>query len=183
MEPTTRRIVRFLATDLDGNMRVDAALRRIKGINFMLSNAVCLATKIDARKKIGTLNDSELKTLENAIKNPAFPPWMLNRRKDAESGNDVHLVGSDLDLRKRDDINFMKRIRSYKGVRHEFGLPVRGQRTRSSFRTQKTVGVSKKGAKQAAAPAAAPKAAAQPKAAGPAPKAAAPAAKPAPAKK
>ena len=163
---TTRRIVRFLATDLDGNLAVGSALRRIKGVSHMFSNAVCLATNMDAKKKIGTLNEGELKLLESAIKNPQLPSWMLNRKKDIESGKDIHLVGSDLDLRKREDINFMKRIRCYKGVRHEFGLPVRGQRTRSSFRTQKTVGVSKKGAKQAAAP-----------------KAAAPAAKPAPAKK
>lgn len=175
--PATRRIVRFLATDLDGNLAVGSALRKIKGVSHMFSNAVCLATNMDAKKKIGILNESELKLLESAIKNPAsveMPRWMLNRKKDMESGTDIHLIGSDLDLRLREDINAMRRMRCYKGVRHEFGLPVRGQRTRSSFRTQKTVGVSKKGAKQAAAPKAAPAAAPKtgaPKAAASAPKA------------
>jgi len=81
----------------------------------------------------------------------------VNHRKYIETGKDLHVVGSELDLKKREDINFLKRMRAYRGVRHEFGLPVRGQRTRSSFRTQKTVGVAKKkviaAAKAAAAPA------------------------------
>ncbi len=176
MEQTaTRRIVRFLSTDLDGNMSVYTALRKIKGISHMFSNAICMSTGVDAKKKLGTLNESDLKILENAIKNPSFlPSWMLNRRKDIEAGKDAHLIGSNLDLVRREDINFMKRIRSYKGVRHELGQPVRGQRTRSSFRTQKSVGVSKKGAKQAAAPKPAAPTAAKP---APAAKAAAPAKK------
>ena len=32
---------------------------------------------------------------------------------------------------------FMKKIKSYRGIRHMFGLPVRGQRTRSNFRPNK----------------------------------------------
>lgn len=146
-----KRIVRLLATDIDGSLPVRRALRRIKGISFMFANAVCTAMNLDGNKKIGTMSDQELKAVEEFIKAPKLPVWMLNRRKDPESGQDLHLTMANLDLRRRDDINLMKRIRSYKGVRHETGQPVRGQRTRSTFRTQKTVGVMKKKAMAAKA--------------------------------
>lgn len=151
MEP--KRIVRFMATDLPGTLAVERALRRIRGVGKNFSRAVCIATTIDPRQKIGLLSDGELADIEKLIRNPPFPRWMLNRRKDPESGEDRHLVGSALDFQKMEDINTMKRIRSYKGVRHSLGQPVRGQRTRSSFRTQKSVGVTKKSARQAAKPA------------------------------
>jgi small subunit ribosomal protein S13 len=150
---TVKRIVRLLATDLDGELNVGRALKKIKGIGFVFSRAICTISGIAPEKKIGTLSEEELKKLEDCIKNPAeLPKWLLNRRKDWESGIDAHLVGSSLDLRKREDINLLKRIRSYRGIRHELGLPVRGQRTRSSFRTQKTVGVTKKTARMQATP-------------------------------
>ena len=148
----TRKMIRLMATDLDGNMSVEKALRKIKGIGFMLSNAVCIATQTDPRKKVGNLSDIELKKLEDFIKNPQLPVWMLNRRKDTETGEDLHLTGAILDLRKREDINTLRRIRAYRGIRHEMGQPVRGQRTRSTFRTQRSVGVTKKSARAAPAP-------------------------------
>ena len=118
----------------------------------MFSRSVCTATGIDGRRKVGMLSETEVKTLENFVKKPQLPTWMLNRRKDNETGDNIHLTMSDLDLKKREDINTMRRIRAYKGIRHELGQPVRGQRTRSSFRTQKTVGVSRKAIQQAAKP-------------------------------
>ncbi len=72
------------------------------------------------------------------------PKWMLNHRKDYETGEDIHLIGSDIDMRLRDEINIMKKIRSYKGIRHERGLPARGQRTRANNRSGLTLGVSKR---------------------------------------
>lgn len=152
MEP--RKIVRFLATDLPGNLAAERALRRIKGIGKTFSHALCLTSKVDPKKKIGLLSDSELQELAQAITNPTFPRWMLNRRRDPETGTDLHFTGSILDLRQRDDINTLRRIRAYRGVRHSLGQPVRGQRTRSSFRTQKSVGVMKKAARAAQKPAA-----------------------------
>lgn len=140
----TRKIVRFMEADIDGNTPLRKGLMRIKGVGFVLSNAVCLTTKLDPRKKMDMLSQEELKALENAIRNPTFPSWMLNRRKDMESGNDKHVFGNELQLVKREDINILRRIRAYRGIRHETGQPVRGQRTRSSFRTNKTLGVSKK---------------------------------------
>jgi len=69
---------------------------------------------------------------------------MFNHRKDYETGNDIHLTGSEIDMRLRDEINIMKKIRSYRGIRHERGLRARGQRTRSNNRSGLTLGVSKK---------------------------------------
>jgi small subunit ribosomal protein S13 len=75
---------------------------------------------------------------------------MVNRPSDWETGEDVHLFSSDVELRLRDDINRMKMIRCYRGIRHEQGQKVRGQRTRSNGRTGLTVGVIKKTAIAAA---------------------------------
>jgi small subunit ribosomal protein S13 len=69
---------------------------------------------------------------------------MLNRRRDPLTGDDKHLTGVDLMLAVADDINIMKKTHSYKGIRHDRGLRVRGQRTRSTGRTGATVGVSRK---------------------------------------
>ena len=65
---------------------------------------------------------------------------MLNRQKDFEVGKNKHLVGSDLDLRKEFDIKRLKKIKSYRGLRHLVGLPMRGQRTRSHFRKNRSKG-------------------------------------------
>ena len=152
-----KRIVRLLATDIDGNLSVERALRKIKGISFMFSRAVCIKSDVDRKKKIGLVTEAELKNLERIIKTHEMPAWMVNRRKDLETGKDLHVVMSDLDLKRREDINLLKRMHSYKGVRHELGQPVRGQRTRSSFRTSKSVGVSRKKIIAAAKPAPAAK--------------------------
>ncbi len=158
MAQETRRIVRLMTTDIDGNLVIVRALRRVKGVSFMMASSICTKMNIDPRRKLGDFNDEEVKRIESFIRTPELPEWMLNRRKDPETGETRHLTMSDLDLRKREDINTMRRIRCYKGIRHELGQPVRGQRTRSSFRTSKSVGVSKKKVQQAAKPAAAPKA-------------------------
>ncbi|MEM4244662.1 MAG: 30S ribosomal protein S13, partial [Candidatus Nanoarchaeia archaeon] len=93
------------------------------------------------------LSDAELKNVEDAINNPLkynIPAWMLNRRKDFDDGSDKHLISTDVKLRREFDIKRLKTIRSYRGMRHALGQPVRGQKTRSHFRTGGTVGVKKK---------------------------------------
>jgi small subunit ribosomal protein S13 len=62
---------------------------------------------------------------------------MLNRRKDMETGEDRHLTTADLKFFNDNDIKMMKKMRSYKGIRHMEGLPVRGQKTKSKFRKNK----------------------------------------------
>jgi small subunit ribosomal protein S13 len=100
----------------------------------MFANMICLNAKVDRIKKAGDLTEAEIKSLEKEIQNPRAPSWLLNRRKDQETGEDKHLVGSDLIFAVDGDLKEMIKMRSYKGVRHMHKLPVRGQRTKSNFR-------------------------------------------------
>ena len=75
-----------------------------------------------------------------------MPLWMVNRRRDYEDNKDKHLVTTDLMFTKDNDLKRLKKIKSYRGVRHTQGLPVRGQRTKSNFRKSKgkVMGVKRK---------------------------------------
>lgn len=152
-----RLIIRVAGTDLDGEKPVMRALRKIKGIGVATSKAICLVAKINPLAKLGSLSEPEITNLENVIKNPInfnIPSFLVNRRKDPATGHDTHLTSSDLDISRRFDIQRYIDLRTYRGWRHMLGQPVRGQRTRSTFRvTGMTVGVMKKEAmqKQAAA--------------------------------
>lgn len=135
-----KHLVRIANTDLDGRKHVPYALAKIKGVGIMFANAICEVTKINKREKIGNLSDADMKKLTEAVAKPlmlGLPSWMLNRRKDPETGKDMHLITSELQFSIENDIKMMKKIKSYKGVRHMLGQPVRGQRTRSHFRRNK----------------------------------------------
>jgi len=142
-----RTLVRVAATDLDGERPVEIALKRVKGISQMMSNAICTVSGIDCSRKIGSLSEAEIQKLEEIIKDPmkfGVPVWAVNRRRDIMTGADMHLTGPDLDMTTKFDVQRMVDMKSYKGVRHMLGLPVRGQRTRSSFRKGRVVGVIRK---------------------------------------
>ena len=135
-----KHLVRIANTDLDGNKPLYYSLTKIKGISYMFANAIVALSKINKKKKTGELTDSEIKLLDDIIKDPLkhkVPSWFFNRKKDFEKGKDIHLTGGDLDFYKENDIKIMKKIKCYKGVRHIYGLPVRGQRTKSNFRRNK----------------------------------------------
>lgn len=144
------RIVRILSEDIEGKMTLYSGLAKIKGISWSFSNAICKRLKMDKRKKIGSLKDEEIKVIIDFIKNPQVPPYILNRRKDFDTGENKHLTGADLELRKEFDIKRLKKIKSYRGIRHSAGLPLRGQRTRSNFRRNraKGSGIKKKSGKR-----------------------------------
>lgn len=154
----TGRIVRILSKDIEGNTTIYSGLTRIKGVSWGFSNALCKVLKIPKTKRIGELTADEVKKIEEFVKNPQVPEFLMNRRADLDTGEDKHLQGTDLELRKDFDVKRLKQIRSYRGLRHSIGLPLRGQRTRSNFRRNRKrgAGIKKKGAK-AAAPAGAPK--------------------------
>ncbi len=140
-------ILRIANTDIIGTKSISDGLRKIKGIGFMFSNAICNNLEIEHKRKIGSLNEDEVKKIEHLIKNPSsLPQWMLNRRRDYDTGKNLHVAGSDLGFTKEFDIKRMKKLKSYKGMRHAIGQPVRGQRTRSHFRTGISVGVQRKAA-------------------------------------
>jgi len=134
-----KHIIRIANTDLDGNKPIGHALTKIKGIGQMLANSICLLGEIQRTKQTGVLSDPEIKKLNEIVKNPEkhFPVWMLNRRKDNATGEDKHLLISDLDFSQNNDIRSMQKIKCYRGMRHSAKLPCRGQRTRSNFRNNK----------------------------------------------
>ena len=141
--------VRIANTDLDGNKPIHHALIKIKGISYMFSNAICNVAGIEKTKKAGYLSDDEANKIDEIIKEPSkfkIPSWLFNRKKDPEENLDKHLVSSTLSFIQDNDIKMMKKMKSYKGIRHSLGLPVRGQRTRSNFRRNKgkVMGVKKK---------------------------------------
>lgn len=146
MEDDFKHLVRISRKDVDGNKPIEQALIEIKGVGMSLSKTICRTLNLDLNSKMGYIKDEDVLKIEEILENPKkfdIPVWMLNRREDYETGEDIHLIESDLDMTLRDDLNRMKKTRSYKGRRHERGLPVRGQRTKSTFRHSSTVGVSR----------------------------------------
>lgn len=145
-----KHIIRVANTDLDGSKPVKHALMKIKGVSFMYANLLCSLAGVDKAKKAGELNDKEVEVFEEIIKNPAknnVPEWMRNRRKDYETGEDVHIIGPQIKFVKEMDVRRLKKIKANRGLRHQWGLPVRGQKTKANFRKTKgkAVGVKKKG--------------------------------------
>ena len=139
-------IVRLHGSNLDGTKLLPYALCDLKGVGIRVSKTMIKKLGLDPSLRLGTLSEADVRRLEEILDNPAsggIPNWMLNRRKDLETGKDVHLLGSDLTLRVRDDIDLMKETRSWKGNRHARGLKVRGQRTKTAARKGRSVGLSR----------------------------------------
>lgn len=142
-----KTIVRVANTDLDGEKPIIRAIRGIKGISYTMSRAICSVSGFDPKMKLGSLSESEIEKLEQVIMDPikfGIPSYLVNRRKDFETGEDIHLTGSDVDVVRRFDVQRLIDMKTYKGWRHMLGQPVRGQRTRSHFRGGKIVGVMRK---------------------------------------
>jgi len=150
-------IVRIANTDIDADKSLLFGLTGIHGVGYAMAHAICVDLGLGETKKMGSLSSDDVKRIEEFLikgYKGELPVWILNRKRDYESGEDMHLVGSDLRLRREFDIRLMKRLKTYKGIRHSLGQPVRGQRTKSHFRRGGAVGVMKKAAKIAAAKAA-----------------------------
>ena len=142
-----QHIIRIADTDLDGTLMVDYALTKIKGVGIRLANVITEKAGINPENRLGFLSDAEVKRIKDVIENPSkydVPGWLLNRSKDSKTGKDLHIVGSDLVLQTKTDIDQMRKIKSWKGIRHGYGLKVRGQRTRTTGRKGKAIGVKKK---------------------------------------
>jgi len=142
-----RHIVRILGSDSAGTLKVSYAVKSIKGVILGLANAILKKAGISPDLRAGFLTEADISKIEDIVKDPArysLPSWMFNRRKDTESGKDLHLITADLVLRTKNDIDDAKNIRSWRGYRHAYGLKVRGQRTKTTGRSGKSLGVKKK---------------------------------------
>ncbi|MDD3160277.1 MAG: 30S ribosomal protein S13 [Candidatus ainarchaeum sp.] len=151
-------IVRIIGKDLDGSKRISQGLQGIKGIGLRLGGIIeskfCKVNKIPTTTKLGELTKEQVESLEKVISNPTtfdLPNWVLNRQKDYDTNKNLHLTMNDLDFQSRNDFSRLAEIKSYKGLRHSWGLTVRGQKTKNTHRGKgaTVVGVSKEKEKPA----------------------------------
>ncbi|UCH56691.1 MAG: 30S ribosomal protein S13 [Candidatus Bathyarchaeota archaeon] len=144
-------IVRLHGSNLDGTKLLPYALCDLKGVGIRVARTMIKQLGLDPFERLGALSDADVRRLEGILENPAsggIPDWMLNRRKDPQTGQNLHLLASDLTLRQRGDIDLMRETRSWKGERHGRGLKVRGQRTKTTARKGRSVGVSRRRVQQ-----------------------------------
>lgn len=111
-------MARIAGADLPDNKRVEIALTYIYGIGRPLANKILAATGISPDKRVRELSEEEIAELRREIEGK-------------------YVVEGDLRRKVRADIQRLKDINCYRGLRHKVGLPVRGQRTRSNARTWK----------------------------------------------
>ena len=139
-------IIRIANSDVSGEERLAYALTSIRGIGPRISNAIVQKLKLNPNKLAGKLDDKNVVDIENAIMNlnDYVPDWLLNRQKDYDTGEDIHPVSVELKMTHDEDLNRMKKVKSYKGIRHASGHKVRGQRTYSNGRKGLALGVSRK---------------------------------------
>ena len=141
-------LIRILGNDIPGERKTLIGLTQIRGIGYMFANSMLQILKINPDSRIGTLSAEQVSSIEKMIQDPKsqnFPIWFLNRQQDIETGDDMHLVTSDIAFNLRNDIEREKGVFSWRGYRHMYGLKVRGQRTRCTGRKGGAVGVAKGG--------------------------------------
>ncbi len=147
MSQEYRYIVRIMGTDVQGTLKTSYAVAQIKGVSSSLSNAVLKKAGVNPDLRVGFISESDVTKIEDVIRDPVkynIPMWMFNRRKDTETGKDEHLLSADLAFKHKTDIDGAKEIRSWRGYRHAYSLKVRGQRTKTTGRQGKSLGVKKK---------------------------------------
>ena len=145
------------------------ALTKIKGVGRRYSNLVCKKADVDLNKRCAPSNSSyynvskepnnlipisagditseELERIVTIIQNPTqykIPTWFLNRQRDIVDGKDSQVLANGMDSKLREDLERLKKIRAHRGLRHYWGLRVRGQHSKTTGRRGRTVGVSKK---------------------------------------
>jgi small subunit ribosomal protein S13 len=143
-----RHIVRIAGKDILGTKKTIIGISQVKGMGYNFAKSILDILKINPNSNIGFLTESQVEEIEKIMKNPSvvsIPSWFLNRRKDIDSGKDLHLITSDIDFNVRNDIEREKTMSSWRGFRHTYGLKVRGQRTRTTGRKGGAVGVRKGG--------------------------------------
>ena len=144
--------MRLLNTNVDGKRKVMYALTEIKGVGRRYANIVCKKADVDLNKRCvgtldrfqiflltlpraGELNSDELERLVTIIQNPTqfkIPLWFLNRQRDIVDGKNLQILSNGVDSKLRDDLERLKKIRAHRGLRHFWGLRVRGQHTKTT---------------------------------------------------
>ncbi|KAI9313641.1 ribosomal protein S13/S18-domain-containing protein [Dichotomocladium elegans] len=142
-----QHIIRLLNTNVDGKNKITIALTSVKGVGRRFANIACKKADVDLNKRAGELSNEELERIVTILQNPSqykIPNWFLNRQKDVVDGKYSQAISNGLDTKMREDLERLKKIRNHRGLRHFWGLRVRGQHTKTTGRRGRTVGVSKK---------------------------------------
>lgn len=111
-------MARIEGIDLPRNKRVEAALQYIYGLGLPASHRILSETGVSPDTRVKDLTENEVTALRDYI-----------------SAN--FTVEGDLRREVQLNIKRLMEIGSYRGLRHRYGLPVRGQRTRTNSRTRK----------------------------------------------
>ena len=111
-------MARISGVDLPNSKRVEIGLTYIYGIGRYSSIEILKKTKIDANTRISDLTDDQVSQIRSVIE------------------ADYQVEG---DLRREINLNIKRLMdmKSYRGLRHRAGLPVRGQNTQNNARTRK----------------------------------------------
>jgi small subunit ribosomal protein S18e len=134
-------------TNVSGKHKASFALRAIKGLGRRMTNLVLKKAQIDLTKRAGELNEAEINKINDIISRPLdynIPKWFLNRQKDVRDGTWSHLISNAWDTKLREDLERMKKMRMHRGLRHYWGIKVKGQHTNSTGRRGRTLGVVRK---------------------------------------
>ncbi len=138
--------VRVNNTDLDGTRPVIVSLTGIKGVGRHAAKIIAEAADVPKHELMGKLDEASVDRIREVMGSykERIPVWMTNRPKDIYTGETRHVLGPDVAMTLEEDLNLLKKIRAYRGIRHETGQKVRGQRTKSTGRTGLIVGVKRK---------------------------------------
>lgn len=122
--------MRLLGVNIPDEKKTETALTYIYGVGHSLSKKIIKGARIDGDKRAKTLTPDELNRIKSFIEK--------NYKFEGELRQNI-----------KQNINLMKEMRSYRGVRHMRNLPVRGQRTKTNSRTvrgnvRKTAGSGKR---------------------------------------
>jgi small subunit ribosomal protein S13 len=145
-EQEYNHIVRLAGHDIEGQEILLQGIAKVKGVGLRMAKTIIKQLEFEPSRRLGYLTPEEISSIEAIIKDPVaenLPEWYVNRPRDRMSGRMLHLIGSDLDFAHRNDIDRLKRIKSWRGIRHSLGLKVRGQHTRTTGRGGAAVGVSR----------------------------------------
>jgi len=142
-----QHILRVMNTNIDGKLKIMFAITAIKGCGLRYANIVLKKADINLDKRAGELSEEEVEKVVTIMNNPRqykIPDWFLNRQKDIKDGKYSQVMSNALENKLREDLERLKKIRAHRGLRHYWGLRVRGQHTKTTGRRGRTVGVSKK---------------------------------------
>ena len=111
-------MARISGVDLPPNKRSFIGLTYIHGIGRSVAMNILEKAKVDQMTKIKDLSDDEVARIRKIIQ-------------------DEYIVEGDLRRKVSMDIKRLQDIVSYRGMRHRYGLPSRGQRSKTNARTRK----------------------------------------------